>query len=76
MSETCWAHKKRNKITSDIKLVPLFFNYYKDSRSNKHKIHNNVIQIVLILSQNIFYDFKMTFCLVQIFFSFQQEVSM
>jgi len=21
MSETCWAHKKRNKITSDIKLV-------------------------------------------------------
>ena len=26
MSETCWAHKKWNKITSDIKLVFLFFN--------------------------------------------------
>jgi len=64
MSETCWAHKKRNKITSDIKLVPLFFNYYNDARSNKHKIHNNVIQIVSISSQNIFYDFKMKFYLV------------
>jgi len=27
MSETCWAHKKWNKIASDIKLVFYFFNY-------------------------------------------------
>ena len=38
MSETCWVHKQWNKITSDIKLVLLFFNYYNDARSNKHKI--------------------------------------
>ena len=38
MSETCWAHKKWNKIASDIKLV-FVFNYYKDARSNKYKIH-------------------------------------
>ena len=28
MSETCWAHKKWNKIASDNKLVFLFFNYF------------------------------------------------
>ena len=38
MSETCWAHKKRNKIESDIKLV-LFFNYHIDARSNRHTFH-------------------------------------
>jgi len=38
MSETCWAHKKWNKVASDIKLVFLFFNYHNDARSNKHKI--------------------------------------
>ena len=34
MSETFWAHKKWNKIASDIKLV--FFNYHSDARSSKH----------------------------------------
>jgi len=38
MFETCWAHKKWNKIASDIKLVFLFFSYHNDARSNKHKI--------------------------------------
>jgi len=37
MSEKCWAHKKWNKIASDIKLGLLFFNYHNDARSNKHK---------------------------------------
>jgi len=38
----CWAHKKWNKIASDIKLV-LFFNYHNDARSNKHKIHDIIV---------------------------------
>jgi len=33
MSETCSAHKKRNKIASDI-------NYHNDARSNTNKIYN------------------------------------
>jgi len=41
MSKTCWAHKKWNKIASDIKLVFLFFNYYNDARSNKCNTNNN-----------------------------------
>jgi len=39
MSETCWAYKKYNKITSGIYLVFLFFSYHNDARSNKHQIH-------------------------------------
>jgi len=35
MSETCWVHKKWNKIANDVKLL-LFFNYHNDARSNKH----------------------------------------
>jgi len=40
MSETCWAHKERNKIASDIKFDLLFFSYHNDVRSNKHKKQN------------------------------------
>jgi len=39
MSETCWTHKKLNKIANDIKLVFYSLNYYNDARSNKHKIN-------------------------------------
>ena len=38
MSETCWAHKKWNKITSDIKLVFYSSTINKDAWSNKHKM--------------------------------------
>jgi len=37
MSETCWVHKKKNKIASD-KVGILFFSYHNDARSNKHQI--------------------------------------
>ena len=36
MSETCWAHKKWNKIACDIKLFFLSSSYYNDARSYKH----------------------------------------
>jgi len=41
MPETFWAHKKWNKIASNIKLVFLFFSYHNDARSNKHRILNS-----------------------------------
>jgi len=44
MSETCWVHKKWNKTASDIKLV-LFFNYYNDAWSKKHKIHHMMYSV-------------------------------
>ena len=34
MSETCLAHKKWNKIASDIQVGLLFFNCHNDARSN------------------------------------------
>ena len=36
MSETCWAHKKWNKIASDIKLV-----FYSSGFSLQHRYHSN-----------------------------------
>jgi len=49
MFETCWAHKKWNKIASDIKLVHqvgiLFLNYHNDARSNKHKIQHHLVRV-------------------------------
>ena len=39
MSETCWTHKKWNKIASYIKLVFYSSTIRKDARSNKHKIN-------------------------------------
>ena len=36
MSETCWAHKKWNKIAKWHQVGLSFFNYYNDARSNKH----------------------------------------
>ena len=38
MSETCCAHKKRNKIASDIKLVFYSSTSINHARSNKHKM--------------------------------------
>jgi len=38
VTETCWAFKKYNKITSGIHLsFFLFFIYHNDARSNKHQ---------------------------------------
>ena len=37
MSETCWAHKKWNKISKWHQVGLLFFSYYNDARSDKHK---------------------------------------
>jgi len=34
MSETCWAHKKKNSKWHQVGLS--FFNYYNNARSNKH----------------------------------------
>jgi len=39
MSETCWAHKKWNKIASDIKLVFYSSAITNDARSDKHKYY-------------------------------------
>ena len=58
MSETCWAHKKWNKITSDIKLVfysstitmmhgPINIRYqqsvYEDDNNNNNNNSNNTM---------------------------------
>jgi len=51
MSKTCWAHKKWNKIASDIKLV--FFNYHNDARSNAHKIPSETL-ILLVWNYLVF----------------------
>ena len=38
VSETCWAHKKWNKIAKWHQVGLLLFNYHNDAQSNKHKI--------------------------------------
>jgi len=53
MSEICWAHKKWNKITSDIKLVFLFFNYHNDARSNKHKKKISIIRLLQFFERTV-----------------------
>jgi len=45
MSETCWAHKKWNRIASDIKLVVYSSNYYNDARSNKRKMSSSPLTV-------------------------------
>ena len=40
MSETCWTHKKWNKIASDIKLIFYFSNFVM---SERHKLWNKLI---------------------------------
>ena len=47
MSETCWAHKKWNKITSDM-VGLLFFNYHNYTLSNKHKINSYIYNFGLL----------------------------
>ena len=47
MSETCWAHKKWNKIASDIKLV-----FYSSTRGYVHRcvravVNNVILQVCL-----------------------------
>jgi len=51
MSETCSAHKKWNKIASDIKLVFYSSNYHNDARSNKHKISHLFVLVEAISYQ-------------------------
>jgi len=61
MSETCWAHKKWNKITSDIKLVfysstitmmhgPINIKYQKGVYYQGIKIYNHLPKTIKDLS--------------------------
>jgi len=60
ISETCWAHKKWNKIASDIKLV-----FYSSTITMMHGPINikNFFHVYVLLWQCFLFGYVMPFCI-------------
>ena len=58
MSETCWAHKKWNKIASDIKMV-FYSSRVTKFRPGKNQVHNTV-SCIPVLHGQYFVQFRWT----------------
>ena len=66
MSDTCWAHKKWNKIASDIKLV-----FYSSAITMMHDPINIRWEFTFALQENVYYVQFVKLCFVSSCLKFQ-----